>query len=76
MKIIPLTEAKSRLSHYATVCHEEPVVVTINGVPAFQLIPIEEDDDLINELLAHHPTFRGDMEQRLRETPVEWNRKS
>lgn len=73
MKIIPLTEAKARLSHYAAVCHDEPVVVTVNGVPAFQLVPISADDDLINTLLAHHPTFRNDMQRRLNETPVAWN---
>ena len=74
MKIIPLTEAKARLSHYAALCHEEPVIVTINGTPAFQLMPIEAGDDLIDELLEHHPTFRSDIERRLRETPVPWNR--
>jgi prevent-host-death family protein len=53
MKVIPLSEAKAHLSRYARLCHEEPVIVTVNGVPSFQLAPLEEEDDLIHhELLA------------------------
>ncbi|MFL5806151.1 MAG: hypothetical protein ACJ8CR_31015 [Roseiflexaceae bacterium] len=32
----------------------------------------EADDDMINELIEHHPTFRHDLERRLKETPVAW----
>jgi hypothetical protein len=35
MKVIPLSEAKANLSRYARLCHEEPVIVTVNGVPPF-----------------------------------------
>ena len=65
--MIPLSEAKAKLSRYASLCHEEPVIVTINGVPAFQLVPIEEDDDLIDRLLEHHPGFRKELQKRLKE---------
>ena len=34
------------LSQYGRRCHDEPV--TVNGVPAFQLVPFSEDDDLID----------------------------
>jgi prevent-host-death family protein len=37
MKVIPLSEAKANLSRYGRRCREEPVIVTVNGVPAFQL---------------------------------------
>jgi prevent-host-death family protein len=67
MKIIPLSEAKTHLSHYARLCREETVIVTLKGVPAFQLVPLEEDDELIDQLLEHHPGFRKFLEQRLRE---------
>jgi prevent-host-death family protein len=70
MKVVPLSEAKARLSRYASLCHEEPVIVTINGVPSFQLVPIEEDDDLIDRLLEHHPEFRKEVERRLKEGSV------
>ncbi len=67
MKVIPLSEVKANLSRYARLCHKEPVVVTVNGVPSFQLVPIEADDDLIDRLLEHNPAFRRLLEKRLRE---------
>jgi hypothetical protein len=71
MKIIPLSEAKAHLSRYGKLCQQEPVIVTINGLPAFQLSPIpEEDDDLINQLLEHNPRFRKLLEARVGEPTV------
>jgi prevent-host-death family protein len=67
MKVIPLSEAKARLSQYGRLCHKEPVVVTVNGTPSFQLVPLEEGDDLIDRLIEHHPAFRRTLEARLRE---------
>jgi antitoxin (DNA-binding transcriptional repressor) of toxin-antitoxin stability system len=66
MKVIPLSEAKARLSYYSRLCHREGVIVTVKGVPAFQLAPLEEDDDLINQLLEHNPNFREYLESCLR----------
>lgn len=70
MKVIPLNEAKAHLSRYGHLCHDEPVIVTVNGVPSFQLVPLEEDDDLIDRLLEHHPKFRRLLRARLREQNV------
>ena len=67
MKVIPLSEAKASLSRYGRLCHEEPVIVTVNGVPSFQLVPLEAGDDLIDRLLEHNPKFRRTLESRLRE---------
>ncbi|MBI1914301.1 MAG: type II toxin-antitoxin system Phd/YefM family antitoxin [Planctomycetes bacterium] len=67
MKVIPLSEAKARLSHYGRLCHKEPIIVTVNGVPAFQLVPLDEDDDLIDQLLEHNPAFEELLKARLRE---------
>jgi hypothetical protein len=58
MKVIPLSKAKARLSYYSRLCHKEPVVVTVKGLPSFQMVPLNEDDDLINRLLEHNPKFR------------------
>jgi prevent-host-death family protein len=69
MKVIPLSEAKARLGHYGRLCQEEPIVVTVNGVPAFQLAPLE-DDDLIDRLLADNPAFRRVLEMRSQERTV------
>jgi prevent-host-death family protein len=66
MKVIPLSEAKARLSHYSRLCHREPVIVTVKGVPAFQLAPIEEDDDLIDRILEHNPKFEAYLKSCLR----------
>ena len=67
MKVIPLSEAKTNLSHYGRVCHDEPVIVTVNGVPTFQLVPLSKDDDLVDSLLEHNPKFRRTLQSRLKE---------
>ena len=48
MKTIPLSEARANLGRYGRLCQEEPVIITINGVPSFRLAPLEENDDLID----------------------------
>jgi prevent-host-death family protein len=70
MKVIPLSEAKAKLSRYGQLCQEEPVVVTVNGRPSFQLVPLAEEDDLVDRLLEHHPAFRRLLAARLRESSV------
>jgi prevent-host-death family protein len=70
MKVVPLSEAKAKLSRYGQLCHDEPVVVTVNGRPSFQLVPLDEDDDLIDRLIEHHPGFRKLLQRRLREKSV------
>ena len=39
--------------------HCESVIVTVNGVPAFQLAPMERDDDMINRLLTGEPKVQA-----------------
>jgi prevent-host-death family protein len=70
MKVIPLSEAKANLSLYGRLCHEEPVIITVNGTPSFQLVPLEKDDDLIDRLLEHNPKFRQTLEARLKDPSV------
>ena len=70
MKVIPLSEAKANLSRYARLCQDEAVIVTVNGVPAFQLAPLDEDDDLVDRLLEYNPKFRDYLESRLRERSI------
>ena len=59
MKLIPLSEAKAHLSQYGRLCHDEPVIVTVNGVPSFQLVPLEANDDLIDRLIEANAEFRA-----------------
>ena len=70
MKVIPLAEAKTNLSHYGRVCRDEPVIVTVNGEPAFQLVPLDADDDLVDQLIEHNPAFRRTLAARLKESPA------
>jgi prevent-host-death family protein len=70
MKVVPLSEAKAKLSRYGQLCHDEPVVVTVNGKPSFQLVPLDEDDDLIDRLIEDHPGFSKLLQRRLSERTV------
>jgi antitoxin (DNA-binding transcriptional repressor) of toxin-antitoxin stability system len=58
MKVIPLSKAKAKLSYYSRLCQREPVIVTVKGTPVFQMVPLNEEDDLINQLLENNPDFR------------------
>ena len=57
MNVIPLSKAKARLSYYSRLCQREPVIVTVKGTPSFQMVPLQEDDELIDQLLEHNPKF-------------------
>ena len=69
MKIISLSDAKANLSRYGHLCQAEPVIVTVNGRPSFQLLPLKENDDL-DCLLEKHPGFRQTLQRRLHERSV------
>ena len=70
MKVVPLSEAKAHLSKYGRLCHKEPIIVTVNGRPVFQMVPLDEDDDLIDQLLEHNPDFRQLLQKRLKERTI------
>jgi prevent-host-death family protein len=70
MKVIPLSEAKARLSYYSRLCQREPIIVTVKGAPVFQMVPLDEDDDLINQLLEHNPKFEEFLQTCLRTRSV------
>jgi hypothetical protein len=68
MKVIDVGEAKSHLEDYARECHSSPVVVTIDGKPSFEMLPIRSDDpDLVDRLLTTNAEFRRLMEDRRKE---------
>ena len=70
MKVISLSKAKAHLSKYGRLCHKEPVIVTVNGDPLFQLAPLDEGDDLIDRLLEFNPRFRDLLRKRLGEKSI------
>ncbi len=62
MKVVPLSEAKAKLSRYGKLCRDEPVAVTVIGKPSFQLVPLDEKDDLI-----------GCRSRSIRSSAVSWS---
>jgi antitoxin (DNA-binding transcriptional repressor) of toxin-antitoxin stability system len=69
MKVIDLEEAKSHLEQYARDCQSSPVIVTLEGKPIFELIPIRPDDEgFLDRLLQTNSEFRQLMEERRRES--------
>jgi hypothetical protein len=68
MKVIDLKEAKANLEVYAEECQQTPVIVTIGGLPKFELVPIQTDDpDFIDRLLEENESFRRLAEESRRE---------
>jgi antitoxin (DNA-binding transcriptional repressor) of toxin-antitoxin stability system len=68
MKVIDLNEAKANLEQYARDCQCSPVIVTVDGKPSFEMIPIRTDDpDFIDRLLEQDDAFRRLAEERRRE---------
>ena len=68
MTVIDLEEARTHLERYAQDCQSSPVIVTVEGKPAFELIPIRsEDPDFLERLAAANPAFRRLLEERRRE---------
>jgi hypothetical protein len=43
---------------------------TTAGRPFFQLVPLEEENDLIDRLIQDHPEFRKLLERRLSERTI------
>ena len=72
MKVIPVTEAKARLTHYGRKCRKEQIVVTVSGRPAFKIVAIDDgdDDDLVQRLLKTNARFRKLVETRFKEKRV------
>ena len=68
MTVIDVVQLKSHLEDYARECHTSPVVVTIDGKPSFEMLPISSDDpDFIDRWLTTNREFRQLMENRRKE---------
>jgi prevent-host-death family protein len=60
MIIIPLADAKARLSAYVDECNAEgPIIITRNGKPVAVLLAPADDDDLDRIMLARSPRFQA-----------------
>jgi len=71
MKVIDLNEAKTNLEQYARECQVSPVVVTVDGKPAFEMLPVRTDDaEFVDRLIEENDAFRELLEQRRRESDL------
>ena len=65
--MIDLQEAKANLERYAVECQTSPLVVTQEGHPIFELLPIRPDDaGFLERLIDDDPSF-GDLVEQARE---------
>jgi antitoxin (DNA-binding transcriptional repressor) of toxin-antitoxin stability system len=71
MKVIDLNEAKTNLEQYVQECQVSPVVVTVDGKPAFEMLPVRaEDADFMDRLIEENEAFRNLLQQRRRESDL------
>jgi antitoxin (DNA-binding transcriptional repressor) of toxin-antitoxin stability system len=69
VKVIDVEQAKLNLEALARECQTSPVVVTVLGKPAFEMVPVRSDDpDFIDRLLEQSSEFRALMERRHQES--------
>jgi prevent-host-death family protein len=60
MKIVPLADAKARLSAVVDECSAEgPIVITRNGKPVAVLLAPTDEDDLARLLLSRSRRFQA-----------------
>jgi antitoxin (DNA-binding transcriptional repressor) of toxin-antitoxin stability system len=63
MKTVPLSVARSKLRRYGEICRREPVVVTVKGKPAFELVPFEPEA-FMSDLIETNAEFREVLVKR------------
>lgn len=60
MKIVPLADAKARLSAYVDQCADNgPVIITRNGKPVAVLLAPVDEDDLDRLMLSRSKRFQA-----------------
>lgn len=59
MRIASVADVKTQFSAYLKECQRGPVVVTRNGQPVAALVPILNEDELEDLVLAYSPRFRA-----------------
>jgi prevent-host-death family protein len=60
MRIIPLADAKARLSAYVDQCADDgPVIITRNGKPVAVLLAPVDEDDLDQLMLTRSKRFQA-----------------
>jgi prevent-host-death family protein len=60
MRIVPLADAKARLSAYVDQCVDDgPVIITRNGKPVAVLVAPVDEDDLDQLMLTRSKRFQA-----------------
>jgi prevent-host-death family protein len=59
MRIASVADVKTQFSAYVKECRRGPIVVTRNGQPVAALVPILDEDELEDLILAYSPRFRA-----------------
>lgn len=64
MKIVPLADAKARLSAYVDECTDDgPIIITRNGKPVAVLLAPMDEDDLDRLMFARSPRIQALLEK-------------
>jgi len=64
MKIVPIADAKARLSAYVDECATEgPLIITRNGKPAAVLLVPADEEDLDRLMLSRSPRFQALLDE-------------
>ena len=70
MKVIDLNEAKANLEGYAEECQQSPVIVTIGGIPKFELVPIHTDDPEFIDACSKNTSHFADLPRKADGKPM------
>lgn len=59
-KVIPLSDLQADPEGVLRRCSDlgEPIVVELPNRGLISIRPVDEDDDLVNQLIVHNPAFR------------------
>jgi hypothetical protein len=59
-KVIPRSDLQADADGVLTRCYEsgQPLIVELPNRGMMSIRPVDEDDDLVNQLIEHNPAFR------------------
>jgi len=59
-KVIPLSDLQADAEGVLSRCYDsgQPLIVELPNRGLISIRPVEEDDDLVNQLIEHNPAFR------------------
>jgi hypothetical protein len=66
-KVVPLSDLEANPRAILTRCfdHDEALIVELPDRGLVSIRPVDADDDLVDNLIAHNPAFRALLERSL-----------